>query len=311
MLVKYMLWALCVMFKFLNAAALDGAKVYAPNPPVTHRAILTIEYMNNQTKEMMSTDVTIELYGTVVPRTVDNFAKIAKGVVAVMKGQDEKTDRFTLGYQNTLFHRIISGFIIQGGDVLPDVGPFTIHGGSYFEDENFDLKHDRPGRVSMANLNKPDTNASQFFITMAEELKDLNGKHVVFGQVVGGLEDLMNVVQYVEVDAEHKPTTDVKVIYSLVEELRIANKDDLHKKYVEKLKKFQDGNEEVGVKMSVTLEEGKQEERIMRELKYEDLHHPMVKVVLGLVFVGIVYMVAKNRKRIFSRTSNIVSMRHE
>ena len=56
MLVKYMLWALCVMFKFLNAAALDGAKVYAPNPPVTHRAILTIEYMNNQTKEMMSTD---------------------------------------------------------------------------------------------------------------------------------------------------------------------------------------------------------------------------------------------------------------
>lgn len=313
MLVNYVLWVLSALVCFAKAATIDDAKLYAPNPPVTHRAFFTIEYFNNATQQVEETDVTIELYGTVVPKTVDNFVKLAKGVTAVMKGKDEKKDRFTLGYKDTLFHRIINDFMIQGGDVLPDVGPFNIFGGMFFDDENFDLKHDRPGRLSMANINKPDTNASQFFIvTSTRALDELDGKHVVFGQVVAGLEGLLEKVQFVETTKdEYKPKHDVKLKYSLVEDLQISNKEQLHEKYLQDLLAFQNGDRSKGLTMSTTIKQGAKEEKIMRELRYEDLHHPLVKVVLGMVLISAIYIVSKNRKRIFSKTTKIVSMRHE
>ncbi|CUS23373.1 LAQU0S09e03312g1_1 [Lachancea quebecensis] len=313
MLVNYVLWVLSALLCFTKAANIDNAKLYAPNPPVTHRAFFTIEYFNNATGKIEETDLTIELYGTVVPKTVDNFVKLAKGVTAVMKGKDEKKDRFTLGYKDTLFHRVISNFMIQGGDVLPNVGPFNIHGGTFFDDENFDLKHDRPGRLSMANINKPNTNASQFFIvTSIEALEDLDNKHVVFGQVVAGLEDLIEKVQYVETtEGDYKPKHDVKLKYSIVEDLQIANQEQLHDKYLEDLTAFQNGDRTKGLTMATTFKQGVKEESIMRELKYEDLHHPLVKVVFGMVLIGAIYVISKNRKRIFNKTTNIVSMRHE
>ncbi|SCU77912.1 LANO_0A01596g1_1 [Lachancea nothofagi CBS 11611] len=312
MLTKYLLWTVYAVIGLVNAAQITNGKTYEPNPPVTHRVFFTIEYTDKDTEKLQELDITMELYGTVVPRTVDNFAKIAKGVTAVMRGKDEKTERFTLGYQDSLFHRVVPNFIIQGGDILPGVSSFNIYGGLHFEDENFTLKHDRPGRMSMANLDKPDTNASQFFIvTSSDPQTHLDGKHVVFGQVVAGLDELMQKVQFVEVDGDYKPLKDILLKYALVEELQITTKEELHQDWLVRLQKYQNGDVTQGTTMDFTLAQGQKEEAIMRDEKYAQLHHPAVKVALGFAILLVIYLLVRNRARIFGRSAKIVSMRHD
>ncbi|KAG8899953.1 peptidyl-prolyl cis-trans isomerase cpr6 [Tulasnella sp. 403] len=132
--------------------------------------------------------VVFSLYNDAVPKTAENFRALCTGE----KG-DSRISRKKLSYEGSTFHRIIKNFMVQGGDFTAGngTGGESIYG-EKFEDEAFPYKHDRPMLLSMANAG-PNTNGSQFFITVIAT-PHLDGKHVVFGEVIKG----KSVVRYLE-----------------------------------------------------------------------------------------------------------------
>ncbi|MFY9973407.1 MAG: peptidylprolyl isomerase [Chromatiaceae bacterium] len=147
--------------------------------------------------------LTLELFADVVPKTAENFRALCTGEKGT--GNSGKP----LSYKGSPFHRIIPGFMIQGGDFTRGngTGGESIYG-EKFADENFELKHTGPGILSMANAG-PNTNGSQFFITVAET-PWLDGKHVVFGKVVDG----MDVLKKMEEQGSRSGQTKADVVLS-------------------------------------------------------------------------------------------------
>lgn len=148
-------------------------------------------------------DIVLQLFEDKAPITVANFVDLASGTKEWTDPKTREKVKRPL-YNGTIFHRVIPGFMVQGGDPL---GNGTGGPGYRFEDEfSPDLKHSKPGILSMANAG-PNTNGSQFFITQ-KATPWLDGKHTVFGEVVKGqnvVDDIVNVPR----DARDRPIKDV------------------------------------------------------------------------------------------------------
>jgi len=158
-------------------------------------------------------NIVCRLFEKEAPKTVANFRGLATGTKAWTDSASGKIKHTPL-YSGTTFHRVIPGFMIQGGDPL-GTGEGTP--GYQFEDEiDPNRSFDRPGLLAMANSG-PNTNGCQFFITVAPA-PHLNGHFSLFGEVVSG-QEVADAISQVPRDAEDKPLTPVKIIKITIHEV--------------------------------------------------------------------------------------------
>lgn len=160
-------------------------------------------YMDIQIGSKGAGRIIFELFTDFTPKTAENFRGLCTGDYS-------GSTQSKLSYQNSKFHRVVDGFVIQGGDITNGngTGGFSIYGRT-FNDESFARKHSCAGLLSMANSGR-NTNSSQFFITL-KACPHLDDKHVVFGQVIDGME-VVRQISKVSIDKKDKPRVPVIIV---------------------------------------------------------------------------------------------------
>jgi peptidyl-prolyl cis-trans isomerase B (cyclophilin B) len=145
--------------------------------------------------------IIFQLFDEEVPKTCRNFRYLSSYGIF---------NKNNPSYENTKFHRVIKDFMLQGGDITrgDGSGGYSIYG-EHFDDENFNLTHNQPGMLSMANAG-PNTNSSQFFIT-TKKTPWLDNKHVVFGIITSGF-DIVKKIEEIETDEKDRPLKEVEII---------------------------------------------------------------------------------------------------
>ncbi|XP_033119588.1 peptidyl-prolyl cis-trans isomerase B-like isoform X2 [Anneissia japonica] len=176
---------------------LDGLLWQMPDDGVQPATVTRKVFLDITIDGKLEGRIIIGVFGNIAPKTVANFVALAS----------EKHEQE--GYRNSVFHRIIKGFMMQGGDFTKGngFGGRSIYGDT-FPDENFILDHYGPGWVAMANAG-PDTNGSQFYITTVQT-PWLDGTHTVFGKVLEGM-DVVTAMENVETDENDRPIKQVVI----------------------------------------------------------------------------------------------------
>jgi len=212
--------------------------------------------------------VILELFANKCPKTCDNFRQLCTG-----EGGLGTTTEKPLHYKNSVFHRVIKDFMIQGGDFSNSngTGGESVYGGT-FEDEDLTGKHDEPFLLSMANRG-PNTNGSQFFI-LTQPAPHLNGVHVVFGKVAVG-QAIIKQIEGLPVDRKSRPLSDVRVV-NCGELVLLKKKKEKKPKKEKRLEKPEVSDEEKSERSSGEISDSESENE--REKKKRKKHPSETKV---------------------------------
>jgi cyclophilin family peptidyl-prolyl cis-trans isomerase len=175
----------------------DEDDEYEEKKKIDYNDINTLPYFDISIDGKSQGRIVFQLFDEEVPLTCKNFRFLCTNGFK---------DKSKPEYEGSSFHRVIKDFMIQGGDITKGdgTGGYSIYGEN-FADENFDLTHNQPGMLSMANAG-PNTNNSQFFITL-KETPWLDNKHVVFGIILTGF-DIVKKIENLETQND-KPQLDV------------------------------------------------------------------------------------------------------
>eukprot|EP01061_Rhynchopus_euleeides_P019050 TRINITY_DN31364_c0_g1_i3.p1 TRINITY_DN31364_c0_g1~~TRINITY_DN31364_c0_g1_i3.p1 ORF type:complete len:288 (+),score=116.98 TRINITY_DN31364_c0_g1_i3:284-1147(+) len=167
-------------WKYLTKDEEEAKSSHAAERTVTEKCFIDVLFEGQDAPRR----IVIGLFGNICPRTAENFRCLCTGEKAAELGDPR------LHYKGSRFHKAISEFLIEAGDLVhrDGTGGLSIfEGGTVFPDENFIIKHDRPGIVGMANANVPNSNASNFYITLGEK-DHLDNRRVAFAEVVEGMD---------------------------------------------------------------------------------------------------------------------------